>query len=143
MRAIVMRDLHDTVTMHPPAGFSLRILDPVQNPSAVPKKQSAPETASAAVEGAPASPALVATAALPAAGLSSGSKLQSSDGMSRPATRSADDRSQDEDTIAETRSDDEVRRPHLKLCRRRTDIRGRVSAAHSKPSGSCALAAMR
>ena len=106
-----MRDFHDTVTLHPPAGFSLRLMSPAQNPGAASGTVSTPDPDSAAAEAGSVSPALpVAGTRSQAASHGSGFGGQSSDSSSSPDGQGAqDDRSFHEDTEAAIGLTDEVR----------------------------------
>ena len=96
LRNYVMRDLFDAVTMHPPAGFSLRLLNPAPDPAApAPYAGAAPHPGSAdAAEGAPSSPPSSQAAAAAQPGSSHGGSPADEnrdDGLSRPSPGNGDD----------------------------------------------------
>ena len=141
MRAYVMRDFHDTVTLHPPAGFSLRLLDPAQNPSPAAAKGNAPKPDSAAAEGGSASPTLqLATAVQPAADLSSSAGVRSVESSSPSSGQGDDDdRSLNEDSEAAGGSANEVRTAGRAHCERGLAAPSRlpVSEAPAEASSDC------
>ena len=93
MRAYVLRDLLDTVTLHPPAGFSLRVLNPASAPGAPEagaQKAASDAAGSAAAEGTLGGP----PATEPAAGSGNGSGAaaqKAEQGLPRPPGKGPDD----------------------------------------------------
>ena len=86
MREYVIRDLLDTVTLHPPAGFSLRLLDPASGAKAAADVEPASDAAPATEQDASSDPAPQADAvSTPSTSRSSSADGQQGDDASDPS----------------------------------------------------------